>query len=322
MRKALVIGINQYPRAPLKGCVNDAEEVAGLLQKHGNGNPDFDVRSMLDPQKRAEVLTGIQDLFKGDEEVALLYFSGHGYINAYGGNIVMPDCVEDDYHMGIAMKDIMTIVNKSKVKNKIVILDCCHAGNIGDTEHEDYAQLKSGVSILTACRKDEYALEMGGHGLFTELLCEGLRGGAADFNGNISIGSVYAYIDKSLDCWTQRPIFKTNVSEFVSLRNVIPKVSIDVIRKITEFFKESSELLQLDPSFEFTNSPDYKCESIRPYAVKENVEKFKLLQQLQSIGFVEPCDEKYMYFAAMNSKKCRLTSVGRYYWRLVKNGRI
>ena len=34
--------------------------------------------------------------------------------------------------------------------------------------------LNTGVSILTACREDEVAMEAGGHGLFTELLCAGL----------------------------------------------------------------------------------------------------------------------------------------------------
>lgn len=58
--------------------------------------------------------------------------------------------------------------------------------------------LYPGVTILTACRDDETAAEAGGHGLFTELLCSALRGGAADFSGNITVGGVYAYIDRSM----------------------------------------------------------------------------------------------------------------------------
>jgi hypothetical protein len=47
-----------------------------------------------------------------------------------------------------------------------------------------------------------------------------------------------------------------------------------------------------------------------------------VLQKLQSIGFVKPVDEEFMYFAAMKSKTCILTELGKYYWRLVKDGRI
>ena len=50
--------------------------------------------------------------------------------------------------------------------------------------------------------------------------------------------------------------------------------------------------------------------------------KFKLLQKLQSIGFVKPIDEEFMYFAAMHSTGCKLTELGKYYWRLVNEGRI
>ena len=29
-----------------------------------------------------------------------------------------------------------------------------------------------------------------------------------------------------------------------------------------------------------------------------------------------------MYFAAMNSQYCKLTTIGRYYWKLAKEGKI
>lgn len=48
----------------------------------------------------------------------------------------------------------------------------------------------------------------------------------------------------------------------------------------------------------------------------------KKLQELESIGFVEPIGEKHMYFAAMHSKACKLTDLGMYYWLLVKRGRV
>jgi len=35
-----------------------------------------------------------------------------------------------------------------------------------------------------------------------------------------------------------------------------------------------------------------------------------------------PVGEDHMYYAAMNSKSCKLTVLGAHYWSLVKNERI
>ena len=37
-RKALVVGINDYPTCPLRGCCNDSEAIKDLLSNHGNGD--------------------------------------------------------------------------------------------------------------------------------------------------------------------------------------------------------------------------------------------------------------------------------------------
>lgn len=326
MKKALLIGINNYPGDnKLYGCLEDIKQVRKAIEKNGDGSPNFDCKLLHDVQTSADVMDDIERLFSGDAEAALLYFSGHGFVNTTGAEIVLPQDINTpgQYYTGIQMSTIMEVVNKSKVRNKIIIFDCCHSGNIGKYKLSDAGSiLEPGVSILTACREDETAQEAGGHGLFTELLCNALNGGAADFSGNITMGGVYAYIDRSFGAWQQRPVFKTNVTEFAPLKKVDPQVSLAVIRQLTTLFADPSKDLPLDPSFEDTNNPSVKHEYIEPYADKDNVSKFKMLQKLQSIGFVKPVDAQFMYFAAMESKACRLTELGRYYWKLVNDGRI
>ena len=326
MKKALLIGINNYPDGnELYGCVEDIIQVRKALEKNGDGSPNFDCKLLPDVQTSGEVMEDIEKLFSGDAEASMLYFSGHGFTNTTGAEIVLPQdiCTPGQYYTGIQMATIMEIVNNSRVRNKIIILDCCHSGNIGKYKLSDAGSiLHPGVSILTACREDETAQEAGGHGLFTELLCNAVNGGAADFCGNITMGGVYAYIDRSFGAWGQRPVFKTNVTEFAPLKKVEPQVPLAVIRQLPSLFADPSIDLPLDPSFEDTNDPSIKHEYIKPYANKENVVKFKLLQKLQSIGFVKPVDAQYMYFAAMENKACRLTELGCYYWKLVNDGRI
>ncbi|QBP40159.1 hypothetical protein [Paenisporosarcina antarctica] len=98
--------------------------------------------------------------------------------------------------------------------------------------------------------------------------------------------------------------------------------SLQTLRKIIEYFPTPQEEYNLDPSYEDTNSEIVEHSIIRPYAIPENVAIFKNLQQFQDVGLVVPIESDYMYFAAMNSKSCRLTSLGHHYWRLVKDKRL
>jgi hypothetical protein len=187
------------------------------------------------------------------------------------------------------------------------------------TSGQNTAIITEGVTILTASRSSETSVEMNGHGLFTSLLIEALLGGAADITGHVTPGGIYAYIDKALGPWEQRPVFKTNVTRFTSLRDVVPQVNLSTIRKICTYFKDENAELHIDPSFEPTNSPIVAHKVIKPYANPVNVQIFSDLQKLEGIGLVVPVGEEHMYFAAMKSKACVLTSIGKQYWRLVYN---
>lgn len=321
MRKALVIGINDYPTAPLKGCINDASAFGSIIETNGDGSPNFDVKLETDVPTKSDLNGYIRDLFNGDCDTALLYFSGHGFLSDIGGYIVTPDYKTND--VGVSMDEILALANKSKAKNRVIILDCCHSGAFGTPNITGSNSLiAEGVSILTASKDDESAMEFGGHGIFTNLLLDALQGGASDLRGHITPGSIYAYIDQALGPWDQRPVFKTNISRFTSLRTTIPQVPVEILRKLINYFPTATQQFNLDPSFEFTNDKTIEHNVIKPYAKKENVDIFKDLQKLQSVGLIVPVDEQYMYFAAMNSKSCKLTALGYHYWRLVKDKRI
>ena len=186
----------------------------------------------------------------------------------------------------------------------------------------DQAIIGDGLTILTSSMSNQTSAEVDGHGLFTALLLEALKGGAADVTGSITPGSIYAYIDKALGPWEQRPVFKTNVSSFLSIRNVLPSVPLNCLRNITSYFSAPTAELSLDPSYEYTNHPDVVHNVVEPYSIDSNVAVFKDLQKLESAGLVYPVGEEHMYYAAMNSKSCKLTPLGQHYWNLVKRGKI
>lgn len=318
MRKALIVGIDDYGTSPLNGCINDAEAVADILSKNEDGSPNFDIRLEKNVGTLGELKKMISECFSGDADIALFYFSGHGYIDEFGGYLVTPDLAEYDF--GVSLQEVLTAANSSACKNRIIILDSCYSGFMGSvsTIDQNTAFIREGVTILTSSCSYEPALEIDGHGVFTTLLLEALSGAAADISGNITPGGVYSYIDKALGAWDQSPVFKTNVKQFTSLRMVIPQVKPSIIRKLCDYFEDEDSVLPLDPSYEPTNTPDYPYETVKPYAKPDKTAAFKDLQQLEGIGVVIPVDERHMYYAAMRSKACKLTPLGKQYWRLVK----
>lgn len=324
MRKALIIGINYYQHgSPLFGCVDDAHSVKAILERHGDGTVNFDVLLLTgtgptDVVSRSVMKDHIKLLFEDDSEIALFYFAGHGHIETTGGYLLASDSKTGDD--ALSLTDVLVFANKSKAKNKIIVLDSCHSGIAGTPPTAgEVAVLSEGLTVLTASTKDQYATEENGRGVFTTLFVDALSGVAANLVGHISPGSVYSYIDQSLGAWEQRPVFKTNVKTFVSLRNVQPTIQLAELQRIIEFFPTPGSQFQLDPSFE----PELKGRSEgMPAPNPENCRKFAVLQKYNRVNLVIPVGAPHMWHAAMESKSCKLTVLGEHYRRLVERGRI
>lgn len=324
MRKALVVGINYYANSsPLYGCVDDAHAVKAILERHGDGSINFDVQLFTgtgpsDTVSRNQLKDYVQKLFSDDSDVALFYFAGHGHIESVGGYLLASDSQRGDE--GVSLTEILAFANASEARNKIIVLDSCHSGIAGTPPSSGgNTVLAEGLTILTASTKDQYATEENDRGVFTTLFVDALSGVAANLLGDISPGSVYAYIDQSLGAWEQRPVFKTNVKGFVSLRKIQPSVQLSELRRITEFFPTAGYEFQLDPTFE----PEMKGRSEgMPDPDLENTRKFVILQKLNRVNLVVPVNAPHMWNAAMENKACRLTVLGEHYRQLVKRGRI
>lgn len=67
-RKALVVGINDYPTCPLRGCCNDSEAIKDLLSNHGKGDPNFSVWKKDNVATKGELRGLIEKCFEGDAD--------------------------------------------------------------------------------------------------------------------------------------------------------------------------------------------------------------------------------------------------------------
>src|SRR4029078_12448482 len=109
----------KHPKIPLSGCENDAASIASILEKNGDGSPNFNVR--LISSDTVEVIhetiqTALGELFSGKAETVLFYFAGHGIIDPITntGYIVGQDGKKGSWGMSLA--ELMGLANDASPK--------------------------------------------------------------------------------------------------------------------------------------------------------------------------------------------------------------
>lgn len=310
MKKALIIGIDDYPGAPLKACVNDARRMEKLLSRNEDGSVNF--HCLLLASDRQEVTTelmweSIETLLQPPGDAALIYFSGHGTEDILSGYLVSQDARQ--YSEGVEMDGLIRLCNQSPVPEVVIILDCCYSGKFGNPggAGRKTAELREGVSILTASMSHQLSWEKNGHGVFTNIIAWALEGSAKDILGNVTVAAVYNQADQLLTAWEQRPMLKSHLSRMALLRRCKPRIHEASLRQLTELFPHEKFEYQLSPQYEFTH----------PSAEPDKTRIFSLFQQLRDEALLKPIGEKDLYFAAMRSCKCVLTDLGQVYWKMV-----
>jgi hypothetical protein len=322
MRKALIVGIDDYPTAPLSGCVNDANKMEEVLKRHQDGSRNFDCKKLITPDHcitRSSLKKHVEDLFAFQTDVALFYFSGHGTENNLGGYLVTQDARA--YDEGLPMQDVLTLANNSRAHEVVIILDCCNSGAFGRVPaiNNTAANLREGISVLTASLADQSSMEVNGNGIFTKLIYEALQGGASDVLGHVTVASVYAYADQILGAWDQRPLLKSHVSKLLPLRKCKPQVEPSILRKLPDYFETSDYEYPLDPSYEWDKheaGPEYQIRDPEHETIFKHLQKCRDAHLLVSVG------EEHLYYAAIHGTGCKLTALGQFYWTLAKENKI
>jgi hypothetical protein len=320
-RRALLVDIDRYENVlSLTGCVADATRMAGLLQRNEDGSRNFDCRLLTsdgpDRITRTRLRQEWQQLFHNFTGDILFYFSGHGSPTEIGAYLVVQDGTLDD--PGISMNDLLLLANRSRAREVTLILDCCFSGNIGDPAFfqvgsvVNQSQLREGVTILAASGANEYSKELNGHGVFTSLVLDALEGGASDTRGEVSAASVYAYVERALGSWDQRPVYKSYAGALSPLRRCRSHVPDEVLREICVLFNEPDSKYRMDPSYEITSENKNK----------KNVELFRKFKMCRDAHLLRTLGGEDLYYTAMKSNCVELTHLGKFYWHLGKQGRF
>lgn len=139
--KAFIIGINKYPNAPLKGCVNDAVRMGEFLIAKYNFKRDA-IRLLTDERATtSEITTRLKwlvDSKPGDR--LLFHFSGHGVQIAARNKAGEVDCLDEaicpvDFNWSpnkmIIDDQLFKIFNQIPVGVKFCWTnDSCHSGDL------------------------------------------------------------------------------------------------------------------------------------------------------------------------------------------------
>ncbi len=313
MKRALLVGNDHYARfGDLHGCVSDARALLPLLARNADGSPNFECQIGTD-LRRDELLQAVDRLLAPGADSCVFFFAGHG--GQTPEDVVL--CASDGTPVspGVPFADILGKIAQSQVREIVVLLDCCFAGGAGGVPAlaSGAATLHPGLSILAASRNDQTSAETPlNRGLFSTYLQGALEGGAADVLGKVHLGGLYAYVSESFGAWQQRPTFKANIERPIDLRTCQPSIELPALREILRLFPTALAEYPLDPSFEPTAEPrDAEHERV-----------FELLQKARAAKLIEPVGEDHLYFAAMHSRGCRLTPLGRHYHQVNKEDRL
>ncbi|MEL6159424.1 MAG: caspase family protein [Cyanobacteria bacterium J06627_32] len=236
-RDALIVGINQYQALPgLNAPAADAEAVAARLQTQG----EFRVQRMPEVIKNKQATVGqrrgvtaqmLEDalikLFKPKGKnipnTAFFYFSGHGLQREAGiqeGYLATSDTNPSVGNFGISLNWLRRLLQQSPVRQIVVILDCCHSGELLTFRDADPGA-RAGIDrcFMAASREYESAYEAlaGKHSVFTQALLSGLNPYQQE-GGKVSNHALTEHISQQLRGELQQPLFENSGSEIVLTR--------------------------------------------------------------------------------------------------------
>ncbi|WP_433334569.1 caspase, EACC1-associated type [Spirillospora sp. CA-294931] len=225
-RRALLIGNEKYDDGRFAGLPSARADIWHLRQvlEHRSIGAFLSVRSLLDlttDEMRYEITEFLDDC--GEDELALLYVSGHGTrLIQTGGEFHFITRDTDFEHIAetaVSSGFVNEALEQCAAPQKVVLIDCCRSGGFavglrtvdaprpGRAKSGDGAPLTSrGVYVLSSSRagEDSYSGAESAEGaapsLFTAEIVEALRTGRVgkDGTGEVSINDLFEYVNRRM----------------------------------------------------------------------------------------------------------------------------
>ncbi|NRA51036.1 MAG: caspase family protein [Phaeodactylibacter sp.] len=213
---AVVIGVSKYTHmVPLNYTDDDAYQMYAFLKSPEGGALDDDHISILIDE--AATLNRIKFTMKevfnraGPEDLIMLYYSGHGYADAF-----LPIDF-NGVHNKLFHKEIIGIFERSPAKYKLCIADACYSGGMLAAKggiapsqltqdlYDRLAEAAPGTALIMSSKSNETSLESKGlrQGVFSHYLIRGLKG-EADRNKDryVDISELFRFVSQNVQNYT------------------------------------------------------------------------------------------------------------------------
>lgn len=190
---AVVVGISDYQNPEITNLAfaqRDAEIFADFLRSPSGGNvQESNIKMLINEEATgAAVATALDWLYEsvGENDQAIIYFSGHGDVERKGinqlGFLLCWDSGPKIYMAGrtyslFYLQNMISAISVEKKAKVLMIADACRSGNLAGnsvngaqlTAANLAQQYESEVKILS-CQPDEYSLEGLQWGVVEEVL--------------------------------------------------------------------------------------------------------------------------------------------------------
>ena len=224
---AVVVGVARYAHMPvLKYTDDDAYQIYAFLKSpEGGALRDNQMRVLIDEDAtRENIIKAMRSVFlkADDNDVVLLYFSGHGL----PGSFLPVDF--DGFNNKLQHDELQGILRESKAKHKLCLADACHSGTLTAMRssaaensikkfYEAFAASDGGTALLLSSKGDEFSLEDHGlrQGIFSHFLIRGLKG-EADGNSDkiVTISELFDFVYTKVRAYTGNVQTPTLSGEF------------------------------------------------------------------------------------------------------------
>ncbi|HRI21011.1 MAG TPA: caspase family protein, partial [Panacibacter sp.] len=226
----LVIGINNYKNTKYNLNYAKADATSFKEEMEQNGGGIFNKTKVYFITDADAMKANIETTFSKitaeakPQDIFIFYYAGHGVMSVDTDKefYIVPYDVTQLYgaegalaQKGISAKELQDFSKNIPAQKQLFILDACQSAGAldavamrGAAEEKAIAQLarSTGTHWLTASGSEQFATEFSqlGHGVFTYALLQGLLGGAANGDKQITINELKAYLEIQVPELTQK----------------------------------------------------------------------------------------------------------------------
>jgi hypothetical protein len=211
------VGINKYknPALNLNYAEPDAKAIAQFFKQKGKGLfKNVEIKEVYNEQATKEtIISKLNQLQNTNpQDAVLIYLAGHGenindkwYFIPH--ELTYPEREADVKAKGISSDQLSGLIKNIKAQKILLLIDSCKSGAVliafrGFEDRMALSQLSrsTGVHIVAASTKDQFAAEVKelGHGVFTYILLEGLKGKATVKGEAVTVRKLMGYIEEKL----------------------------------------------------------------------------------------------------------------------------